>query len=372
MSSINLQHFVNINIQPSVASTVTGTRETVVLFTDETIPNGEKILTSYSEITDATNTNKFLSTFFSLGGLKARVIQVTTLDKASIEAEIVKLDYTQIMIASVASNDTDATGNYDLMKSIAEDLVDETNGIYGINEKIVIARAVEDDIYTTTTVESEEVTTLTPDEDEIKNFAVKYSNKIGGDAAIAAYLSQINVYKVDSVKDYMFTQELKTLIESSVDNTVYEALIGNNYNVDIDLQGVSRNCGGNCKDGDSLSNNFVRIILQQTLTERLVNLLATKIHGANGIGKIYATIVDELKYYQANGYLSSEKTWDKETLEKDGVTIIERGTALPNGYLIKVLPLTSEYISVKSAPPIYIIIADQYSIRYIEIKGEVI
>ena len=355
MAKIDLQNFVNIDIQPSQESQISGTRETVVVFTNEDlgIDVTSKVYDSYVEVTGAANLNAFIKTFFDLGGRKAIAIVLDTLSAASIKAAISELDYKNIMVAVVDTADTASTGNYTLMKSVA-DLINADNTIYGINEKLLIARAV-----------------AFTDTSEVRNLAVKYSNVIGGEASIAAYLSQLNAYGVDTVKDYMFTEELDTLVED-VSNANYKTLMSNNYNVDIDLQGTSRNCGGNCKDGISLTNDFVRIVLQQTLTERLVALLASKIYGANGVGKIYATLVDELKYYQANGYLSREKIWTKDTLIIDGVTIIEKGTPLPNGYLIKIFPLKSEYIANHMAPPIYIVIADQYSIRVINIEGEVI
>ena len=48
---------------------------------------------------------------------------------------------------------------------------------------------------------------------------------------------------------------------------------------------------------------------------------------------------------------------------------------LKNGYIVKILPISSLSSTDKSnhsTPPIYIIIADQYGIRKITINGEII
>lgn len=373
MSKINLKNFVNIDIQPTEVTEVRGTRGIVTIFTNYnitaittpiTVKTFTKIMTNDNSPVEAVNLNIFLDTYFKLGGDKAVVIPIeakgSSVTATELKTAIVELDNENILIAYIDSADTATTGNYSLMKSLAG-LMNADINIYGINEKIIITRDVGDFDYS-----------YEPDKDKVKNLAVKYSSHIGGEASIAAYLSQIDVYSIDSVKDYMFTNESNGMEAEDVSDVNYNSLITNNYNVDIDLQGNVRVCGGNCKDGDSLSNNFIRIVLHQTLTSRLVSLLATKISGSNGVGKIYATLIDELGYYKANGYLSTEKVWTKDDLIVNGVKVIEKGTPLVDGYYIKVFPVTSTVISTKSAPPIYIIIADQYSIRVINIVGEVI
>ena len=360
MSKVSLKNFVNIDIQPSIDYRISGTRETITIFTTQTVTANDNVVDS-SDYTG--NLKSFLDIYFELGGIKANVQPITltgTDDDETLASAIKELDNKYIVVAFVADDDTNYTGNYTLMKDVAA-ILNSDNSVYGVNEKILLSRACDSDISTA----------LVLDTDKVKNLVVQYSNKIGAEASIGAYLSQISVYEIDSVKDYMFTEGLSTLVED-VSDSYYNDLMDNNYNVDISLQGTPRACGGNCKDGDSLVNDFVRIILHQTLTDRLVSLLSSKISGATGVGKIYATIIDELKNYRLNGYLSTEKMWTKNTLKVNGVTIIEKGTALIDGYVVKVFPLTAQHIKNKIAPPIYIVIADQYSIRVINIEGEVI
>ena len=159
----------------------------------------------------------------------------------------------------------------------------------------------------------------------------------------------------------------------------YEQLSLNNLNVDTYLAGGVRNLGGNLKNGADFVNSFVRIMLHQTLTERLLELLVTKLKNYNGVGRIYSTICKELENYRGCGYLTTDKTWTDETLKVtvNGVSydIIEKGTALINGYHVKVLPLsalTDTQKAAHSAPPVYVIVADQYGIRSITVNGEII
>ena len=90
-------------------------------------------------------------------------------------------------------------------------------------------------------------------------------------------------------------------------------------------------------------------------------------------------ICSELERYKNAGYLTTDKIWTNEDLKisRNGVTytIVEKGTPLTNGYIVTILPmtaLTDEERAERSAPPIYVILADQYGIRKMTISGEII
>ena len=354
MANISFKNFVDVNIQPKITRTVDATRKEVVILTNEIDSESETFSSLTSASLDNTIfpiTNKYLKMYFDNGGISATVITGITFAKANILAAINSLNDKFIVIAFANSDELE---NLSVLKTVALD--NSFISRKGINEKILISRS-----------------TNFTDIDDVKNLAVKYSNVVGAEMTMAAYLSQIDMYKINSVKDYMFTAESITAEDISDDD--FTDIISRNYNVDINLQGIVRDCGGNCKDGDSLTNNYTRIVLNQTLTERLVNLLTTKLASTDGVSKIYATIVNELEYYKSNGYLSTDKVWDYEDLVINGVTVIQKGTALLSGYYVKVFPmssLTSEQKRQHQAPPIYIVIADQYSIRVIKVEGEVI
>ena len=357
---IDLKRFVDINIKAHVPTAVVGTRSTIVLFTAEGMSSTPIEVSSYAEaeslLTSMTTTLAYLDVFFKNGGVKARIIGQTQLQ--SLGNAISALDDKYICIAYAAPNANVAT-TYAALKEIA--VAREINtSIYGINEKIILAR-----------------TTDKADSESVKNFAVKCSSIIGAEMTIAAYLSNVNVYRTDSVYDYMFTQENLTAEELS--DTDYSICMAINMNVDVTLAGVVRNCGGNCKDGADLVNSFCLIVLHQTLTEQLIALLAQKIKNASGLSKIYAVMSQELSRYTASGYLTTDKIWLDDdmiiTYNNAQYTIIEKGTALENGFLVKILPyesLSDADKALHKTPPIYVVIADQYGIRAVTINGEVI
>ena len=354
MANISFKNFVDVNIQPKISREVQSTRKEVIILTDEVDTSSETFTGLTSASLDNSNfptTNKYLTMYFKNGGISATVITGITFVKANILTALESIADKYIVIAFANSSEAE---NYSVLKSVAQD--DTFIARKGINEKILVSRS---DVFT--------------DTDDVRNIAVKYSTIIGAEMTMAAYLSQIDVYKINSIKDYMFTAEAITAEDISNDD--FTDIITRNYNVDINLQGIVRDCGGNCKDGDSLTNNYTRIVLNQTLTERLVNLLTSKLSSTDGVSKIYATIVNELEYYKSNGYLSTDKIWEYDDLVIDGITVITKGTALLSGYYVKVFPMSSLTPTQKKAhqaPPIYVIVADQYSIRLIKVDGEVI
>lgn len=363
MADINLKRFVDVDIQSKVVRQVSGTRDTVVLFTSEGTAGTQTVYSTYSQAEAALAKGTYplalayLKVFFENGGTKCLLIEgkaysaVTTDDIAELADEYI--------VIAFAAEDATVEDCYTKVKGFATTRHSNAD-IYGINEKLLLAR-----------------TKATTDTTEIKNFAVKYSNVLGAEMTIAAYLCQINLYKQDTVHDYAFT--LETLTAEEIDDPSFEAITAANLNVDIVLANATRNIGGNCKDGSDLTNAYVKIVLHQTLTDRLIGLLTQKITGSAGVSQIYSVISQELERYRTAGYLSTDKIWtaDDLTIVYNGeeYTVVAQGEALTSGYAVKVLPfssLTDEDKAARKAPPVYIVIADQYGIRQITINGEVI
>lgn len=377
--AIDLKNFVDINIQPAEKSTIEGTRGTVALFVAGTQKTFNAYVDSYENYLNFHETSIEMTTsqldttvsiFFTMNGYKLHLIscEFDESGEALISA-LTNLPTNEIMIMAVDELAMETNVAAEALKAAA--LHNEQQNVYGIDEKVFITNAdVSDD--------------FTEDTESVKNLIIKYGSR-GNEATIAAYLSNINYYETDTVHDYMFTVENYTtqsgLTNKAIEltNEQYLDLISNNYNVDIDIANSIRNMGGNCKDGEDLVNNFSRIVLHQTLTERLVELLAQKLKSTSGISKIYAAICSELEKYKTAGYLTTDKIWTNEDLKisRNGVTytIIEKGTPLTNGYIVTILPMTSltdEERTERSAPPIYVILADQYGIRKMTISGEII
>lgn len=374
MNDIDVRRFVDINIKQHIETQISGTRDVVILYTYEgvlgrisgnttnVITNAEKIA-SWADAQKIYNsstfpsTNAYLSMYFQNSG--ARIVVIEGVPFANLTAEMIaSLDNEYILIACCAPED-DAVASYAKLKSIASTR-ETSNNIYGVNEKIIFGR------------------TTTPDDtDVIQNFASKYSTVYGAEMTMMAYLSGLDVYGVSTVNDYMYTAE--SIKEEVLTDATYATLLQNNINVDTYFAGNVRNLGGNLKNGADFTNSYVRIILHQTLTNRLLTLLTTKIKNLDGVGKIYATISEELENYRNCGYLSTDKIWTDKTMtvtvNSKQYTIIEKGTPLTNGYVVKVLPmsaLTENDKAQRKAPPIYVIIADQYGIRAITVNGEII
>lgn len=350
--AIDLKQFVDINIVPHAVSNAKGTRN-AVLFTSEGTASTVLMINNLADVaaklSAMTNTMKFATIFVEHGGTNLKVICGKV---ALTKDDIVSLDNSEIIIAYYAANATNA-----LIEAAKAYEAEATT--YGINEKIFVNAG------------TSEASTF----EGLTNFAYKYSTVVGAEMTMAAYLSKIDVYLIDSVKDYAFTKEtIDSLADSSYDQNAMS-----NFNVDLKLANAVRNIGGNCTDGSDLVNSYVRIVLHQTLTEKLVDLLTQKLRGTAGVSKIYSTISKELQNYLTCGYLTTDKIWTdddyKVTVADQTYTIIEKGTALQNGYLIKILPMSSLTDAQKakhSAPYIYVVIADQYGIRFITVNGEVI
>lgn len=374
MNDIDVRRFVDINIKQHVETQISGTRDTLVLYTHEgtlgkisgntaTTISDKEILASWAaaEAVYPTktfpDTNAYLSMYFQNSG--ARVVVIEGVDYTKLTADMLKSLDNKFILIGLCSAKTNVELAYDALKKLAT--ARETDkDIYGVNEKIIFAR-----------------TETATDASTVSNFASKYSKVYGAEMTMAAYLSGIDVYGVSTVNDYMYTAE--SINEEVLTDTLYETLTLNNMNVDTFFAGNVRNLGGNLKNGADLTNSYVRIILHQTLTERLLELLVTKIKNVDGIGKIYATISKELENYRSCGYLSTDKIWTDKTMtvtvNGKQYTIIEEGTPLTNGYYVQVLPmsaLTEADRAARKAPPIYVIIADQYGIRAITVNGEII
>lgn len=361
MAEINVKRFVDINIKAEVPQTVVGTRDTVTLFTPEGTKGTTNLISNMTEATayykNNATTLAYLTVFFENGGAKCNVVE--GMAYTDVTADVLKSLGNEYILVAIAIPQANLSAGYTAVKTLATAMAADAS-VYGVNEKIIMTR-----------------TETAADTTSVANLAVKYSTVLGAEMTIGAYLSQINVYRADSIHDYAFTAE--TLTAEDITDTTFGTITDNNMNVNLVLAGQSRDCGGNMKNGADITNTFTKILLHQTLTDRLLNLLTQKIKNSRGIAQIYTVIAQELEQYKTAGYLTTDKIWAKDDLtvayNGENYTIITRGTALPVGYRIKVLPITSLTAADKAArkaPPIYVIIADQYGIRQITISGEVI
>lgn len=355
--SVSLKNFVDININYHETTTLSGSRETIVLLGNSGIKfNGENTakITSSTTIPDNTDDTlkKYIKYFIDNGGKEIHYINV---EKGKEKDTLKTLPMEEIVVVLFNMTLTDAKT---LVGNINSDLF-----FTGIYEKMFIT-------YSNTASDLDESL-------GIENLIVKYlgANGLPGyEMTIAAYLSKINIY-YGTINDYNFTIEKDSENYLIDDDSIVKNILVNNFNADIILTGDSVNIGGNTTSGKDLVNHFYKIMLTQTLTQRLCNVLKSKLrYNQTGLNIISNTIVDELNRYRTNGYLSTNKVWEEEDWVVDQTTIIKKDTLLSLGYKFVIMPfssLTDEEKKKHQLPKIYLLIADSYAIRLINIVGEV-
>lgn len=355
--SVSLKNFVNININYHETTTLSGSRETIVLLGNSGVLfNGKNDIEITSSTSIPENTDealkRYILYFFSNGGKKIRYINV---EKGKEIEKLKTLPMQEIVVVL-----------FNMVLNDAKTLVGNINSdvfFTGIYEKIFVT-------YSNTATDLDKSI-------GIENLIVKYlgvDGLPGYEMTIAAYLSKINVY-YGTINDYNFTIEKDSKNYLINDNSIVEKILANNFNADIILTGDNVNIGGNTTSGKDLVNHFYKIMLTQTLTQRLCNTLKSKLrYNQTGLNIISNTIVDELNRYRTNGYLSTNKVWEEEDWVVEQTTIIKKDTLLSLGYKFVIMPfssLTDEERKKHQLPKIYLLIADSYAIRLINIVGEV-
>lgn len=359
--SINTKRFVDINIQHKETSSVNSIRDTAVLITidgsgiAETFSSVQEFKEAHTDYaTNYTHATPYIEAFFTNGGNKLRLIKGATDTAEALgtlvsglanEFIVVAFDGTQAHIQTVATTRA------------------QSSSIYGINRKLLLAAC-------------SDATLDSILDDTTEGIIYKYTNNYEDVMTIAAYLTNIDIYGINTVQDYCFTKETaKTTID---DDTLYANLSEHNINVDAMLAGSVRNLGGNAKNGLDLVNEFMLIVLHQTLTDRILTALTSKLKNEEGLATIKTVMSEELNRYITNGYLRTSAIWTDPNYNvqyngKD-YTVVEQDTALPLGYRIKILPfadLSAEDKLLRATPPIYLAVADSYGIRKVTVNGEV-
>lgn len=389
--SVDLRNYVNININYHETQPLNRTRDTAVLISLEDIrpvnEEDEEILekiynsfieftSDFSSLTPETNPlYNYVETFFNNGGVKLKILYKGSEDNVEDEVtyivnKIKLLPAENIVITStceenimrqvVTSKETiDLYSNYNLGET--------TINLSGYKEKIYISSTTNDDY------------TIEPVND-YNNYIIKYGLK-GIELSIAAYLTKINITQADSINDYCYTIEslsdkFKTYVVDDNDKAV--KLMGKNINFDTTLANNTRNVMGNTISGYNIMNYYIRIILIQTLTNRILNTLVSKIkYNRTGINKVITAITQELNIYKTNGYLNTNFIWTEDDLyynfNGNSYLVCARNTPLVQGYKFIILPfssLTQEQRDKNVFPPIYLLIADSNYIRQIIINGD--
>lgn len=367
--SISLENFVDVKIYTHPTSKRITDRDTYTILTTEAGSSG--VFESMSSDIGGTNNQAYAKIFFQNGGKRINFVSITDTNTDTIIKAVKELDDNLIYFSIIGAN-----GGIDIAK--AKEVAKKLDEAYSSKDKDAVVNDEPVGIHRKILIAGiSDTTGLDDGLKTIHSLAVKYSSIKGAEATIAAYLSKIKVYATNSVHDYCYTSE--NIDGSDVDDSTYTTLDNNNINFDYKIAGSVRNIGGNLTDGKSLINEFMLIVLQQTVTERLLALLGTKLKGSTAIARIRSTISDELNYYVKNGYLALDKVWTDEDWDieynSSTYTIIESNTPLTTGYIVEILPLASisdEDRKAHKCPPIYLVLADSWGIRKVSITGQVI
>lgn len=204
---------------------------------------------------------------------------------------------------------------------------------------------------------------------------IKTSDIVGAEMTVAAYLSKMKVY--DKVADYDFTEEfgvqedLSNLLDDPINNKPVVINLRRNLEMQV---GTNKylNVGGNTLAGTSLVEQFVTIVLTQTLTDKVFDVLSTKLVGQRGLAAIRTAISAELDRYVNSGFLTTDKVWTSDDLIIDNPlnpghpeTIITKNTPLASGYYIHLFKLSLD----RQAAYAFILLPTVKGIRYIKIDG---
>lgn len=409
--SVDLRNYVQVNINPHEVKPLNRTRDTAILFTltegssgignklNTHIPEGGSAAVDYyvsladydyavktynaahstAQITDSLQL--YVKCFFANGGIKLKIIGGYAEDSGStvssddqkaawILAETLKLKAEEIVI----------TG--DCSESIMRKVVTQSGTVSVIGNGINTATSIpalkgyKEKMFISSTASSS-ITFDSPD--KLANYVVKYG-PAGIEMTVAAYLTQVNIADSRTIQDYCYTIEDVSMFTGAVvdNNDTFVLLAGKNLNFDTTLVNNVRNVMGDTIAKFDIMNYFVRIILTQTLTDRIINTLASKIKfDRTGINKVINAITQELNLYKSNGYLNSEFIWTQDDLyySFNGVDylVCARNTPFKMGYKFIILPISSlseEQRDSHVFPPVYVVIADSMSVRQIVINGD--
>ena len=364
---------------------------------------------------------EYLRVYFNNGGVKVKLIPVSsTVSVDDLVTKISELNDEYIVVSAVLDSNVLSLSNLNKVAKKLDKLyygtdlttakgnlinISSAKTKSGIHRKLLLTRAKYNDIKS----KSDSTGSKYADLENIytsKSLIVKYAScrntydddlnvtgteeQIGDEMSIAAYLSRINIDNSGSVADYCYTTEAcypdvkcedsthgTTSVE--VDDDLYDVLKSAHFTFVTRLANQNKAVGGDTCAGYSFVNEYISIIVHQTVTNALINVLVNKPSSTTISGLMNSTICSELTKYVTNGYLTKNKTWYDSTLNvtKNGTeyTIITNGTALNKGYYVTVLPnssLTQTEKKNHQAPYAYIILAETDAIRVIDVGGEII
>lgn len=355
---IDIRNFVNVNIKPAEKTGLDGSRPEVLVYgvtSNTTITSSSTDYTKFygtggAEITTLTDDEKVLAKiFFANGGVRLK------LKSSDIPTSVSDFEDVDLLENVIIVNEGSIT-NFD----------DAAWDSLGVHQKIIIEKAMTKSAYDALSEHKES---------RFKVITIADTTKgKGAEMAVAAYLSSLDVYEenpdYDMTRIYDISDDESRNITSST-----KSLADIKYNFPIKKGNNYFMIGGNCTDGSSLVNNFAIIVLSQNVSDRVFDVLSSKVSGQTGLSAIATVVADELNKYYVSGLLTGGKIWSDEDLvvsnkvkTSSKETVITKGTSISNGYHIHVFSLSED----RRSAYIYLILATSEGIRYVAIDGNTI
>lgn len=357
---IDIRNFVQIDIEADKTVSENGFRPTVALFCGTTESTDSLLVGANSDFTEfydedgeavtlTADTKRYAKIFFANGGARLAI------KAGTIAQGIASLSNDIIVLAQMGL--TTATAKTNLGTALV--------GLKGINRKIVVCR---DALASAPTLDS----TAAGD------FIVSKTSAItGAEMTICAYLSKMKPYVSGSPVDYDFTEEFEVAEDAST-----TLALGNNsvtalpFNFEMRIANKYLNIGGNTISGKDLVEQYVIIIMEQLLTNRVFTALSSKLSGQTGLSAIRTAIASELDKFVNSGFLSTEQVWTKSDLilpnavdeTKPKETVITKNTPLGSGYHIHMFRLSGDGRKAYAV----IVLATTKGIRFVEVYGKTI
>ena len=387
--SVQITNFVKINIKNHEFIGISGSRPTSLILNIVSDLSGyEDIECTKSDYKNKLGDNKYkdllvyANIYFDNGGNSLKIIFATyNGDTDTFATNNCGTDVSVIeLIKSIPVEYVVMTG-LDSREGASNPALNFKNKIELLNNEDGVYHKIFVEEYAISKLNNDFITTLN---NSIKpeNYVIKFGDK-GISATVLAYYSKIDIYKPNVANDYTFTLEKFTSLGNDLKEKYYTEInsnvvnvINNNLNIDAMLdQSNIRNIGGNDIAGQELTNQYMLILLHQTLSQRLLQVLINKIkYNDIGVATILGAINQELNRYVNNGYLYQDKIWRDSDLYYKNTLIINENTPLTTGYKVVILPFSTlepDDIKAHKLPDIYILIGDSYFIRQINITGEV-
>lgn len=385
--SVRIENFVDVKITRRAVQESDGAYDTAVYVVASTASQGNAFyfINGKNGTGDGTKNNPktidavsgdnnlkyFGIEFFANGGKKLHVVNSLSFsstdncwnftDKKNSTATHLPVE--EILIFDTSATQTNASTNANTVSGIEKKIFINTTNSTSLSSYLPYTIAVYKNVEVSTNVAGEKPNV------SAAPFLAYYTKIIKNSSVDTSDLAFTKTSFVDVVEN---STTHKVVITEPTDTEAKE-MIKKNINFIATIAGVPMIIGGSDKTGENdITNLFMQIVLQQTLTNALMKLLSSKIKlNIAGITSVKNAVGVELDKYVNYGYISTDKLWTEDDLYLDGELIAAKGSPLARGYVVHVSPITQENIKDHQIPTIYVLYGDSVGVRKIVVQGEV-